>query len=105
MSRSRVEVLEEFVRNNPNDSFSRYGLAMEYANAGRQDEALAIFQELLHLNPDYAAAYYHAGMLLSRMGRAQEARRILELGLEVTKRIGDWHTHSELEAALHDLKV
>lgn len=103
MTRPRVQILEEFVRNNPRDSFSRYGLAMEYANLGRQDEALKTFEELLHLNPDYAAAYYHAGMLLARMGRADQARRVLEQGLDVTKRIGDWHTHSELEAALHDL--
>lgn len=90
---------------NPSDSFSRYGLAMEYANSGRQEEALGIFQELLHTNPDYAAAHYHAGMLLGRLGRREEARRILEQGLEVTKRTGDWHTHSELEAALHDLNA
>lgn len=105
MGRARVEILEEFVRHNPKDSFSRYGLAIEYSNLGRQDDALKMFQELLAMNPDYAAAYYHAGTLLARMGRKDDARRMLEQGLDITKRAGDWHTHSELEAALHDLEA
>ncbi len=64
MDKSRREMLEEFIQQKPNDSFAHYGLAMEYANAGRHDDALATFQKLLGFNPDYAYAYYHAGALL-----------------------------------------
>jgi len=103
MTKSRLEMLEEFTRERPSDSFSHYGLALEYANAGRDDDALATFRKLLGFNPNYTAAYFHAGQLLARMGRADEAREMFQCGMEVASRNGDFHTHSELEQALHDL--
>lgn len=103
MTKSRLETLEEFTRQRPTDSFANYGLAMEYVNAGRDDDALATFQKLLSFNLNYTAAYYHAGQLLARLGRAEEARAMFERGMEVASRNGDFHTHSELEQALHDL--
>jgi len=103
MTKSRLEMLEEFTRERPTDSFSHYGLALEYANAGRDDDALATFRKLLGFNPNYTAAYFHAGQLLARLGRADEAREMFQRGMEVASRNGDFHTHSELEQALHDL--
>lgn len=103
MAKSRLELLEEFTRERPDDSFSHYGLAMEYLNAGRSEDALATFNKLLAFNPDYAAAYYHAGVLLGKLGRMPEARSILQRGIEVAGRNADFHTRSELEQALHDL--
>jgi cytochrome c-type biogenesis protein CcmH/NrfG len=37
---NRLEVLRNMVAQNPNDSFSRYGLAMEYANSGELEHAI-----------------------------------------------------------------
>jgi tetratricopeptide (TPR) repeat protein len=105
MQKSRLEMLEEFVRERPTDSFSHYGLALEYTRLGRTDEALQIFQKLLAFNPDYAAAYYQAATLLGKLGRMEEARSLLERGMEVAGRHGDPHTRSEMEQALHDLST
>lgn len=103
MTKSRLEMLEEFSREHANDSFSHYGLAMEYVKAGRSQEALETFHKLLGFNPDYTAAYYHAGVLLGGLGRVEEARQMFQRGMEVASRHSDFHTHSELEQALHDL--
>lgn len=103
MSKSRLEMLEEFVRQKPNDSFTHYGLALEYASAGRHEDALATFQKLLALNADYTAAYYQAGALLGKLGRVDEARSMFQRGIDVAGRNGDLHTKSELEEALHNL--
>ena len=97
---SRLEVLQSMVAQNPKDSFSRYGLAMEYANTGSLDKAVEEYDSLLEFNPDYAAAYYHGGQALEKLGRLDDARRMYQRGLEATRRIGDGHTHSELQAAL-----
>lgn len=105
MNKSRLETLEEFVRQQPTDSFAHYGLALEYANAGRPDEAVALFQKLLGFNPDYTAAYYQAGVLLGKLGRVEEARSMFQRGIEVAGRNGDFHSKSELEQALHDLSA
>ncbi len=100
MGLNRLEILKSMVSQNPNDSFSRYGLAMEYAKAGNLDEAVKEYESLLTANPDYAAAYYHGGQALEKLGRLDDARRMYSRGLEATKRTGDSHTHSELQAAL-----
>ena len=100
MALNRLEVLKSMVAQNPNDSFSRYGLAMEYANSGSLERAVEEYELLLSSNPDYAAAYYHGGQALEKLGRIAEARQIYQRGIEVTRRIGDAHANSELQAAL-----
>ena len=62
-----------------------------------------MFEKLLSFNPDYTAAYYHAGVMLGGMGRKDDARDYLTRGIAVAKKNGDFHTLSELEEALNDL--
>src|SRR4030081_827600 len=100
MAMNRLEVLKNMGQQNPNDSFSRYGLAMEYANSGSLEKAVYEYDALLAFNPDYAAAYYHGGQALEKLGRIDDARRMYRRGLEATRRTGDAHTNSELQAAL-----
>jgi len=88
------------VEQNPADTFSRYGLAMELRNGGDLEGAIAQFQELRRINPDYSATYFHAGQTLERLGRLEEARAIYQEGIEVTTRKGDQHARSELQGAL-----
>jgi Flp pilus assembly protein TadD len=96
----RMEVLQNMVAQNPADSFSRYGLAMEYANSGDFEHAVQEYRALLTTNPNYSAAYYHGGQTLEKAGRREEARELYRQGLEATTRIGDLHARSEIQAAL-----
>lgn len=96
------EFLEEALRQDPANTFARYGLAMECANT-EPDAAWGHFQYLLHHHPDYAAAYYQAGVFLIKQGRLDEARKVLAAGVEVTGRQGKQHAQAELQAALDDL--
>jgi tetratricopeptide (TPR) repeat protein len=100
MASNRLDTLKSMIEQDPASAFARYGLAMEYVNLGRFDEAMDEFHTLIGTNPDYAAGYYHAGRTLERMGKIEEARAIYEKGIEVTTRTGDAHTRSELQAAL-----
>jgi tetratricopeptide (TPR) repeat protein len=97
---NRLEILKSMVAQNPADSFSRYGLAMEYRNTGDLEGAMREFHELKRLNPDYAATYFHAGQTLERLGKIEEARSMYEEGIEVTTRKGDMHARSELQGAM-----
>ncbi len=103
MEKSRLEFLQERLESNPDDTFARYGLAMEMANSGKLAEAWPHFEYLLNRHPEYSAAYFHAGLLLVRQGRREEARRVLERGIEVTGRQGNLHAQGELREALDDL--
>ncbi len=89
---NRLEVLRNMVSQNPDDSFSRYGLAMEYARSGDLENAIQEYRALLAVNPNYSAAYYHGGQTLEKAGRREEARQLYREGLEATTRVGDLHS-------------
>ena len=93
-------MLLSFIAQKPSDPFPRYALALEYKNAGRLDEARAVFSELMSLCPDYTATYLHAGDLLSKMGLKEDARSVFQTGITVASRRGDSHARGEIESAL-----
>src|SRR5947209_20287010 len=105
MATNRLEVLKQMVAQDPNNSFARYGLAMEYANSGQPAEAVAEFGTLLEHDRDYAAAYYHGGQALEKLGRVEDTGTMSEHGIEASTRKGDLHTRSEIEAALSLLPI
>ena len=105
MATNRMEILLSMVAKNPQDSFARYGLAMEYANTGDLERAIDEYRALMGFNPDYAAAYFHGGQALEKLGRVEEAREVYQKGIEATARTGDAHTRSELQAALDMLPL
>lgn len=100
MASNRLEILKTMVEKNPADTFARYGLAMEQANSGNLEEAVREYRALLEKNQSYAAAYYHCGQALEKLGRVEEARETYEKGIEVTTRSGDLKTRNELQAAV-----
>jgi tetratricopeptide (TPR) repeat protein len=102
---NRRETLQAMLAQDPRNAFARYGLAMEYANSGDLELALTQYQTLLAADATYAAAYFHGGQTLEKLGRVEEARQLYEQGIEVTGRIGDHHTQSELQAAMELLPL
>lgn len=99
----RIAALRSMLAADPSNAFARYGLAQEHVKAGQDERALAEFRAVLEANPDYQAAYYHAGKALERLGRKEDARAMYERGVETSRRSGDLHARSELEAALEEL--
>ena len=97
-------MLQEILAQNPNDSFARYGLAMEYANKGETETALSEFARLRAANPDYTAAYQMTAQLLMKTGREDEARKMLEEGIACAVRTKNQHARSEMEGMLDELR-
>ncbi len=81
------------------------GLAMELVKNGELANAVAEFRALLEHNPNYAAAYFHRGQALEKLGVFDQARALYEQGIQVTTRTGDGHTRSELQASLDMLPI
>src|SRR5580693_8420017 len=100
----RREVLEQFVAQKPTDAFARYGLALECVKLGDDDAAAGHFHQLLESNPGYSAGYFQFGQLLSRLGRLDEARKLLSDGIVVAQKAGDMHARDEMQAALNLLR-
>jgi tetratricopeptide (TPR) repeat protein len=99
----RIAMLAEILAANPADAFARYGLAMEYSNTGKVDEALQEFKILLEKNPDYAPGYFMAAQTLEKAGRIDEAKRMLVDGISAARRTGNAHAQSEMTAMLEGL--
>ena len=81
----------------PQNTFVRYGLAMEFAKSGDLARAVTEFQALLEVDGSYSAAYFHGGQTLEKLGRLDDARDFYRRGIAVTR---DPHALSELQAAL-----
>jgi cytochrome c-type biogenesis protein CcmH/NrfG len=99
----RTDMLKQFLEENPHDAFARYGLALEYANGGDAETALAEFARLLEFNPDYVPGYQMAAQTLMRAGRSEDARKMLAEGIACATRTGNQHARSEMEGMLAEL--
>ena len=93
----RIQMLTQFVNENPNDAFARYGLAMEHVRSGDLESAVLEFEAVLAADPNYSAAYYHGGQTLEKLGKLDQARDLYRRGIAATR---DPHALSELQAAL-----
>jgi tetratricopeptide (TPR) repeat protein len=99
----RIAMLAEVLTANPEDSFARYGLAMEYSKAGQIEPALKEFKTLIEKNPDYTPAYFMAAQALANASRVDEAKRWLVDGVSSAVRTGNTHAQSEMTAMLQEL--
>lgn len=99
----RIALLTEVLAQNPSDAFARYGLALEYSNAGEVERALVEFGRLLATHPDYTAGYFMAAQTLAKAERTEEARKMLADGIASAKKTGNGHAQSEMEGMLAEL--
>lgn len=99
----RVSMLKEILEQNPDDAFARYGLALEFSNAGETALAMAEFEKLLAKHPDYTAGYFMAAQTLAKDERIDDAKKMLGSGISSAKRTGNTHAQSEMQAMLDGL--
>ena len=100
---SRMSALREILEANPDDAFARYALGLEYSGAGETDAALSEFQHLLASHPDYTNGYFMAAQALARAERQDEAKTMLQQGIECARRTRNQHALAEMEAMLDEL--
>lgn len=96
----RIEKLLAFLKEDPDDAFTRFALAQEYAKQGKPERALEHYEELLADRPDYLGTYFHLGELYRLLGREEDARATFQAGIAEAERQNDLHTRSELQNVL-----
>ncbi|MEX0602528.1 MAG: tetratricopeptide repeat protein [Bacteroidota bacterium] len=105
MNEARIVRLRQFLEKDPDDSFSRYALALEYAGQGKTETAVETFLEVLRRDPRYVPAYQHLGYTYLKLGRRDEAAAIFRQGIEVAGQQGDTHARSEIQDALGEMEM
>ena len=102
-NKTRRQKLEEFLAQNPNDAFTRYGIALEFLRENDLAGAEANFKSLLQANPDYVPGYQMYAQALAERDRAEEAKALLNQGIAAANRQGNQHARSEMEGLLAQL--
>ncbi len=96
----RIEALLAFLASDPDDAFTLFALAQEYARAGDLHHALAHYRRLRTMHPAYVGTYYHLGKTLEKVGLRDDALAAYRDGIVVATEVGDLHARAELQDAL-----
>ncbi len=99
---SRLEQLLRYAREEPNDPFNLYAVALEYLKLDSL-KAAEFFETLLKDHPNYVATYYTYGKLLHGENHFSRAREIFESGIIRATEKGDAKAIGELKNALSEL--
>jgi Tfp pilus assembly protein PilF len=103
-NQERIKALAEILLKNPDDSFSRYALALEYNSAGETDRAITALRELIQRDPKYIAAYHQLGQFYCKANNTAEAKKIYRQGIERATEANDNHAKAEMEEELEDIE-
>jgi len=100
---SRREQLEKMLEADPSDVFLQYSVAMAYAGEGQEEEAVERLKALCESAQDHVPAWFQRGQILARLGEEDEARDVLQNGIQTARRVGDSHAEEEMRAFLEML--
>jgi tetratricopeptide (TPR) repeat protein len=105
MIKNRLEKLKDMLNDDPTDSFIRYALAKEYESMDDYHQALEHFLHIRTHDPQYIGMYYHLGQLYEKLDDNENALKIYEEGIQLAKRIPDFHALSELNNVKVNLEM
>ena len=88
MDPNRINRLEELLARNPEDPVLGYGLGSAHREAGNLPRAREILEKVVRQKPGYAAAWEVLGLTLEEMGDREEAIRVYENGIRISREGG-----------------
>jgi serine/threonine protein kinase/Flp pilus assembly protein TadD len=98
----QARALERQLELVPDDARARILLAVEYASAGRPDQAIAQVERAIRLRPGDGNTLYNATCVYGVLGRADEALKMLRRAIEAGYGNFDWVRRDPDLALLHD---
>lgn len=102
MNLERIRQLEKFIVEQPDDPFSRYALALEWAG---EDAAYAarLLMQLIGDFPQYVPAYYQAALAFLELNRMEEAKIMIQKGIDAARKCNDLKALTELKGLAAEL--
>lgn len=101
----KIAKLAMYLKKNPNDSFSKFALALELLKQNEVTKSRVLFESILKQDPEYLGVYYHLGKLYEQIGFLQQAHDLYTEGIELAKNQKNGKTESELKDALELIKI
>ena len=103
MTHGRRQKIEALLRDDPDDVFLRYSLALEMEAEGEWQASLEILESLARGTPPYVPAFQMAAQHLAARHHVEDARRILREGIEEARRQDKTHAAGEMAELLMSL--
>ncbi len=103
--KNNIPTLAARIKDNPDDSFSKFALALELIKLGQKEKARILFESILESDPNYVGVYYHLGSLYVELEENKKALTTYKKGIEISNTLNDQHARSELQAALMSFEL
>lgn len=104
MNSSRLEQLSVMLKDEPEDSFLNYALALEYAKADDIKKAIGIIETILSRDPNYLGAYFQLGQYYEQVGKTQSAITTYNKGVTIAQQQQNKKAVGEFNEALFMLE-
>jgi tetratricopeptide (TPR) repeat protein len=97
---TRLQQLIEMLKDEPNDSFLNYALALEFAKNNDVPKAIELTEALLERDENYLGAYYQLGKYYEQTGAIEKATDTYTKGIAIAKTQNNRKAQGELNEAL-----
>jgi len=104
-SKSKIKQLARQIKSNPEDSFSKFALALEFKKQQNFNNAGILFEDILENDPGYVGVYYHLAKLYEERGQLNDAQKLYQRGIKIADKQDERRTKKELSEALLNLKT
>jgi len=102
---TRLDRLQELLKEDPDNSFILFAIAKEYEGLGEKVEALNQYLALIEKDTQYVGTYYHLAQLYEETGDAEAALTTYQKGMAIAQAVKDQHAYSELQNAKMNLEL
>lgn len=100
-----IKQLARQIKDNPDDSFSKFALALEFLKQQKLKKSRILFEDIYKNDPGYAGVYYHLGKLYERLNLSDNAVKIYNEGINIAAKQNEARTEKELREALARLEA
>ncbi|QSE96752.1 tetratricopeptide repeat protein [Fulvivirga lutea] len=103
MNSDRLNQLLTYYKEDSNDPFIIYGIAMEYWKSDLENSR-KYFELLLQEHPEYLATYYQVGHLYEEIDETELAKDTYRKGIKLAQLQNNQNTLRELKNALDEIE-
>lgn len=97
---NRKEFIISELKDNPQDPFNQYLMALEYIKENNRVEAISIFDNIYNTSPNYLPVYYIYALNLIELKNFKEAQLIIEKGIQLANNTNKEKVKNELSQLL-----
>jgi len=102
MGKRRAQ-LEQLLVDFPDDPEIRYGLAMDSAGDGLDEQCVQELRSIVSLNPEFIPSYLQLGQALVRLEKDAEAAEVYRSGIKQARLVGNGAAADEMARFLDQL--